>query len=458
MKDKIKILLRESLLNSIPLNEYYDRLSIIVEKEIQVGNTLTKKLSGIDNPLAKKMLAFFNSGKIKDDANVDYVDYDKKNEKLLTLGYKDREGNTKEKLVKINKLLSYLGGDTSNIKGYDLENLINHMKQSDTSNMKLVTGEDILKVYHCDNYDDEGEPNEGMGSCMRHEHAQKYLGIYTDNPNQVACLALINPENGKIKGRALIWTLDDGSKSMDRIYTVNSEYDSNFNTYAEEHGISKGKGGEITLENGGEYDYYPYMDTYEFYDVEEGKLSDTIMDVDNLKLQDTSGMGNQAGDYSEVHGESIPEDESVYIEHIEDYVYDHEVVQAWNGDDLLYRDSDDVVKIQKGEYQHGWALKRDAVQDYNNYWVIQEDAYYLEAGEHEGEYAAPDEVVQLYDDRDALRDESVEMTIGDWAGEYALKEDCYVITSGDDEGGIFHFDNKSDFEGLNYIDYSDYEG
>ena len=62
----------------------------------------------INTPLSKKLLAFLNSDKIKDDANVEYVDYDKKNEKLITLGYTDINGNTKERLFKINKLLNYL--------------------------------------------------------------------------------------------------------------------------------------------------------------------------------------------------------------------------------------------------------------------------------------------------------------------------------------------------------------
>ena len=50
-----------------------NRLSLILEKEIRVGDTLTKKLNSVNTPLAKKLLSFFNSDKIKDTANVKYI-------------------------------------------------------------------------------------------------------------------------------------------------------------------------------------------------------------------------------------------------------------------------------------------------------------------------------------------------------------------------------------------------
>jgi hypothetical protein len=159
MKDFVKILLRENIVktNSYKLLVEKDnrinmnKLLILLEKQIRVGDNLTKKLNNINTPLSKKLLAFFNSDKIKDDANVDYVDYDKKNEKLITLGYKDRDNNNKERLMKINKLLNYLGSDINDIKDYEIEDLISHLKKADTSQLKVVEGDDILKAYHCDN-------------------------------------------------------------------------------------------------------------------------------------------------------------------------------------------------------------------------------------------------------------------------------------------------------------------
>ena len=297
MKRYIKKLLREGIINiksyklltererRVSLN----RLSLILEKEIRVGNTLTKKLNSVNTPLAKKLLSFFNSDKIKDTANVKYVDYDRNNEKLLTLGYEDREGKIKERLFKLNKLIKYLGGNLSDVKGYEIEDLISFLKKSNTTTLKVVAGDDILKAYHCKNYD-EGET---MGSCMRYDKAQKYLEIYKNNPNQIKCLVLFNPENGKVRGRALLFKMDNGITFMDRIYTINKGYNSFFNTYAEENNLETGTpSNSVTLENGGEYDYYPYMDTFLFYTPDTGVLSN---DSGELELQDDEGGGYNIG-------------------------------------------------------------------------------------------------------------------------------------------------------------------
>ncbi len=113
MKSYIRRLLREGIINTKSyklLTERerrlgLNRLSLILEKEIRVGDTLTKKLETIASPLSKKILNFLKGNNIKDGANVKYVDYNKDNEKLLTLGYEDREGKIRERLFKLNKLL-----------------------------------------------------------------------------------------------------------------------------------------------------------------------------------------------------------------------------------------------------------------------------------------------------------------------------------------------------------------
>lgn len=445
-----KNIVKETSNKQKSLNE----ISILLEKEIKVGDGLTTKLQSIkNNTLAANILKFLNSNQIKDTATVDYVDYNKDNEKLLTLGYQDRDGNTKERLVKIPKLMTYLGGDLSNIKGYELEDIINHLKKGDVKNLKLYKGDDILKIYHCENYD-EGET---MGSCMRHGYAQKYLEIYTNNPNQVQVLGLINPENGKIRGRALIWTMDNGGKFMDRVYTTNKQYDVEFNNFAEENNIERRTpSSDVTLEVEGEYDYYPYMDTFEYYEPSSGTLSDTD-GGDYIHLQDTNGGSSASGVWSEVHEENIPEDEAIYVEHIEGYVYDHEIVQSWDGDEYLYRDSDDVEYINAGEYAGSYALSKDAVELYNRKTAVLEDAYHIEFGAHEGEYALGDDVVTTVSDETALYEDVVELTAGQHDGEYSNPEDVYVLLTGDEKGEKIHEDDLPDYEneGQKWARYND---
>ncbi len=358
-----------------------NKLFLMLEKEIKVGDNLTKKLNMINTPLSKKLLAFLNSDKIKDDANVEYVDYDKKNEKLITLGYTDINGNTKERLFKINKLLNYLGSDIKDIKDYEIEDLIGHLKSADTSQLKMVEGDDILKAYHCENY----ENDETMGSCMRFDYAQEYLKIYTDNPNNVKCLVLLNPETNKVRGRALIWHMDNDQYFMDRIYTTNKEFNTYFNNYAEENGISKSANSTVTLENGGEYDTYPYMDTFHYYDPESGTLS-TDSEEGWIRLQDTHGGHSDAGvyiEYGDHEGETIDEDGAIYISY-----------RTPDGYREGYAHQDDVVGIDGEVY-----LIDDCIKTYDHEWVYKYDdesfPVELTAGRYEGEYAKLEDTVEL---------------------------------------------------------------
>jgi len=389
MKKLIKKLLNESiketkgfkLLTERENRVKANRLLLILEKEIKVGDNLTKKLNNINTPLAKKLLAFFNSDKIKDDANVDYVDYDKKNEKLITLGYTDMNGKAKERLFKINKLLNYLGSDIKDIKDYEIEDLISHLKKADTSQLKMVEGDDILKAYHCENYED----GETMGSCMRFDYAQEYLKIYTENPDSVKCLVLLNPETNKVRGRALIWHMDNDQYFMDRVYTTNKEFNTFFNNYAEEKGISKQANSTVTLENGGEYDTYPYMDTFEYYDPRSGILS-TDAGADSIRLQDTHGGHSEAGvyiEYGDHEGETVDEDEAYYVSYRTPDSYREG-----------YAHQDDITVIDGAVY-----LLDDCIKTYDGEWVFRYDdesfPVELTAGRYEGEYAKLDDTVEL---------------------------------------------------------------
>lgn len=459
MRRNIKTLLRENLIeiNSRDLTETVDgkicRLGLILEKKIKVGDNLTKKLSNVNTNLSKKLLNFLNSDNIKDSANVEYVDYDKNDGKLLKLGYTDNRGNEKVNKFKLNKLLKYLGSDINDIKDYEVEELINHLKIGDTDNFKIYDGDDILKIYHCKNYD-EGKT---MGSCMRHSESQEYLKIYTNNPNQVKVLALINPENGKIRGRALLWVTDSGI-FMDRVYVTNSKYNVNFNTYVEENDVSTNYNGEIELDNYGEYEYYPYMDTFQYYTPSTGTLSTTDGEI---VLTDTNGGHNGIGDWSEIHNGNIPEDESVYIDHIETYVYYHEAEETPYGD-FVYRYSDDVVGITAGEYAGLYDLKENVRETWDNETVSDNDNDYIEldGGMYEGKLVHIDDGYGDYHGDTYLSDELVQLTNGVHIDEYCFKDNAYLVEKGDgikwDENDIISEDDidKLQADGGEYSEYN----
>lgn len=441
MKNYIKKLLNETIKETKGYKLLIERenrvkankLLLILEKEIKVGDNLIKKLNNINTPIAKKLLAFFNSDKIKDSTNVDYVDYDRKNEKLITLGYTDMNGKVKERLFKINKLIKYLGSDINDIKDYEIEDLISHLKKADTSQLKMVEGDDILKAYHCENYED----GETMGSCMRFDYAQEYLKMYTENPDAVKCLVLLNPETNKVRGRALIWHMDNDQYFMDRVYTTNKEFNTYFNNYTEEHGISKRATSTVTLENGGEYDTYPYMDNFQYYNPESGTLS-TDEDSDSIRLQDTRGGHSEPGvyiEYGDHEGETVDEDEAFYISYRtpdgyrEGYAHQYDIViiddEVYLSDDCIktyddesiykYDDESFPVEITAGRYEGEYAKLDDTVELEHNYYgegqyITTEDDYIqLDDDIYEIPHALTDDTVETYTDKAILKADAIRL-------------------------------------------------
>ena len=191
----------------------------------------------------------------------------------------------------------------------DIEIFVNRFKSFfDVSNniIEVVSGEDIRKYY---NYKSYQYPEIGSlwKSCMRQKERQRFLDMYTSN-TCVKMLVLFHNENGEklVKGRALLWEAEDLSgkkfKIMDRIYTI---YDSDvfvFKKWAYENGYitkfyqsSKAQsifeidGKEVyinlrvKLENS-QFNYYPYLDTFQFFDYDRGLLYNSESKSYNYQL------------------------------------------------------------------------------------------------------------------------------------------------------------------------------
>jgi hypothetical protein len=186
-------------------------------------------------------------------------------------------------------------------------------------NFIVVKGEDIKKYYHEDNY--EGGKGTINTSCMRYDSCQNYLDMYSLNTEQVSLVVLLN-ENGKVRGRAILWTDSLDRKIMDRIYyTIDSEVelfkkyaiqnewyykrdqDNSHNCYFMFNNEQlSGSDSEVTINLSvkGLYDYYPYMDTMKFYRMSYGRLTNNESSSYDYKLEDTDG-GN--GTCSTCYGE-----------------------------------------------------------------------------------------------------------------------------------------------------------
>ena len=182
-------------------------------------------------------------------------------------------------------------------KPNDVESFTNMFKatvEAHSKILKFVEGEEIRHYYSSNNY--EKQTGTLGGSCMNSPNKGAYLDLYVLNPKNVKMLVLY-PEDirDKIIGRSLVWTVDEpsGRMYMDRIYTANDSDQYLFIEYAKSHGylykssqsygwdydIIDGKNGnrdtiemKVMLEPR-DYEYFPYLDTFQFYHRETGELT-----------------------------------------------------------------------------------------------------------------------------------------------------------------------------------------
>ena len=140
---------------------------------------------------------------------------------------------------------------------------------------------------------------------------------------------------------------------MDRQYTSSDYYDNKLVKYAKERGWAykthnransidvtyndnNYRHAKMTIElNADTFEKFPYMDTFSVFDPHECKLftHDSLVTNENdiYILRNTSGMatdvnGNyigDVGDYSEYYNEIIPEEDSLWSNHLGTYIYRH---------------------------------------------------------------------------------------------------------------------------------------
>ena len=237
-------------------------------------------------------------------------------------------------------------------------------------NLQVVKGERIRDFYYYESY---ASDNGSLGaSCMRYDNCQKYMNVYVDNTDVVSMLVMLN-DNGSLIGRALLWDCD-GYKIMDRIYTTNDEkYAFYFKEWATKNNYlfksNQNWFDTMTFEKIGDkkqelridiklpksdYRYYPYMDTFKFFNEDTGVISNyqpkgydfyTICTPDGSKygsdylafdivdkvfryrhdacyVRYLDGFTNSNNvSYSEIHDEYILFKDAIYDEELGDYIF-----------------------------------------------------------------------------------------------------------------------------------------
>lgn len=196
----------------------------------------------------------------------------------------------------------------------DLEDFVNLYKTAvDKINdryqyFESIKGHAIGHWYHYSNYK---ERSGTLGcSCMSNVNPD-YFDIYISNPDVCELVILKSEDDASlIVGRALLWTLRDGKKFMDRIYTIKDSEVSLFKDWAKENGWyskqynSSTDSGRANAPDGmqvdlgtlvvdikkGMYEAYPYLDTLKYFNPVDGTLSNVRGGKEVYVLEDTGGQ------------------------------------------------------------------------------------------------------------------------------------------------------------------------
>lgn len=217
----------------------------------------------------------------------------------------------------IKKFIKESSFKSLNISDKEIENFVNLFKSyfnSNTNELTVISGEEIKKWYLQDNYSTILGSQSGSlwKSCMRQSERNIFMDLYAKNPDKIKMLILLN-KDGNLRSRALIWedvTDTDGNKYkvMDRIYSLYDHDIFIFKKWAIENGyITKWEqnaktesafdvDGKLSILNlsvkldNYRQDYYPYLDTFKYFDIYSGTFSNSESNKHQYKLVQSNGM------------------------------------------------------------------------------------------------------------------------------------------------------------------------
>lgn len=303
-----------------------------------------------------------------------------------------------------------------------------------------VEGDDIAYWYKSENYK---EQKGTLGSSCMRGNSEETFKIYTMNPD--LCKMIIITDNGELVARAIVWKVTEKSVGnwewfMDRQYTISDDYVERLRNYAIEQGWAykthnshhsylnvSWKESEDTIRSQSgiqmeiqlspyhkdgydRYDYrnYPYVDTFRRYDPHTGWLFNDDEQVDGCYLLDDTGGGYsecETGVWSDWHDERIPEDEAVYSDVVDSYLWSDRAVEVTRGsrryrgwypeghDDLTYDEwIDEYINVNDAVYSDAYGhfilsedsesaiykLDSDGEPNRDDHYVHSEDSDYID--------------------------------------------------------------------------------
>jgi hypothetical protein len=308
--------------NKIPnYNQYLlEKDMLLLEANIIFDDKFYNLLKRINSPVSTNLRML--SG-IEVDTNYNYItfDVDKEDKVLFIPDDKAKKVDDPQTLKKsdmnvgrfVRALLTKAGRE---VNGKELEDFVSKYKaailveKEAFTRFDIVKGNDIKKWYNVSKY--EREIGTLGSSCMRYPKCGEFFNIYCKNPERVSLIILKSrTDEYKICGRALLWLDNKERRFMDRIYIADSADTQLFIDYAINNGFyykknqsfhtgepimfngeeitNEDKWVEVTLDKGGNFDKYPYMDTLKYYTPHKNLLTTNYQASYEYELCDTEG-------------------------------------------------------------------------------------------------------------------------------------------------------------------------
>ena len=310
----------------------------------------------------------------------------------------------------------------------------------------VINGHKIYDAYLDANYSKIlGTDTNLFNSCMRYDSCQDYLDIYVDNVDVVSLL-VANDCNGKVLGRAILWTMHDGKKAMDTIYAHDSltasfiQWANDNNYFYKSRQSCHHNDFDRHLTDGHiympcvilkHYDYseYPYMDTLSI--LEDNQLRSEHNTNEYRVLKCTNGGFEDCNHnvHDIYNGCDIDEDDARYLDytrpngtHIEGYVHIDDCSDIAHGGwvlscDCVDVDGEDYLRSDESichvDSRNEWYLMDDCVSDYNGEMIHMDDSVELCRSEYAEIFAHEDDATMCIID-----------------GEYYLNEDMIRVDNG----------------------------
>lgn len=248
-------------------------------------------------------------------------------------------------------------------------NLLRSVVDKKEFNIKVVSGYEIPKWYGHQTY---AEQCGTLGqSCMKHEACRNFFELYAQNPENISMLIFTDSDNLLI-GRALLWQFDT-YKIMDRIYTINDEkWSYYFKQWANKNGFSykekqnwnwtlqfEANGKRLKqrlsfkLKHFTDLEYYPYLDTFKWFDRKTGEIFNYKPDDDsNIRIMmHPDGSLNRSAEALQLDDYTDAYEHRDYLKRLD------------------YRSTE--KEFRTGENNLFWS-------DINDMWILKDDGKYSE--------------------------------------------------------------------------------